>query len=923
MVLNFGWAVVFRVYAFGRIPYLPRMKLYLILTLLGLPIWAIGQGAEAIPLHLQPERGDVRLAVISDFNAAFGSVGYEWQVDCLVQRIPRLWQPDLVICGGDMIAGQSTSLRPAQVDAMWAGFDRAVAAPLRRAGIPFAFTLGNHDGDIAIDRAAAAKYWKQPGKFPAWYPVDIANYPYYQSFMEKEEGELFFIAWDASGPSISKKQLAWVERQLQSPIAQRARFRFIIGHLPLYAIADERNSAGNILHASEALRSLMEKYGVHTYISGHHHAYFPGKRGGLELMNAGAAGSGPRPWMGSDQACPNTITLMDVFFERNPRYGRDTIVYTTYETRHRRAADMPRFDEGRLPSVLFSYNGQHIVHRDLPIVARARAELSALHLSTPAPLVDTGQVQALAYPSGSSIHIEGVFANLSSPLLDGPAAIGLYQGRHAERGELISSLRVSTADGRSGRFQGQLPLNRDVMELLSSNSYYLLVRTHAQPEGALRGQLCPVGWPALPPLRLEDAGPQLVRNSPALLTLSWPVEQQASGQPMAFFYELASDSSFASSLLQLSTGTDRQAQFPESLAARWIEEWGQYGEATVYHRLKVSDGCSVAQGLPQPLLLRRSDAAVVGDISLPPVPYEHDCIQGRDAVSGACLGPFAKAPAGSGHGLATDLKGRVWAAAYGGGISVTNADGTPYQPSSGALEIGYFGPDRRPFVRTFQWKGKRVELRQLRGLGLSAEGHILLVNQSRDIYQLQAETGQPMRRWSGPVALSNPSSDSLGRVFAVSVVGNAAFLLEAHGRDSFRQVVPAFELAERPEVVRAAALSWDGRMIFLPDNGGPGIRRYVSQDGLRFRYEERLPTRTNCNAIWAGKGDKVYALENAGRSAARLLCWDYSAAGQARAWVLPLPELEDRDIRGLSFCQGLNCFYVLGSTKGEVERYRY
>ena len=60
------------------------------------------------------------------------------------------WQPDLVLCSGDMIAGQKPSLTPTQIRAMWQSFDRNIAQPIRNLNIPFGFTIGNHDGSGAV-----------------------------------------------------------------------------------------------------------------------------------------------------------------------------------------------------------------------------------------------------------------------------------------------------------------------------------------------------------------------------------------------------------------------------------------------------------------------------------------------------------------------------------------------------------------------------------------------------------------------------------------------------------------------------------------------------------------------------------------------------------------------------------------------------
>src|SRR5689334_8743868 len=58
-----------------------------------------------------PPRGDVRIVVISDLNSQYGSTSYEPEVDQALALIPD-WQPDLVLGGGDMVAGQSSSLTP-------------------------------------------------------------------------------------------------------------------------------------------------------------------------------------------------------------------------------------------------------------------------------------------------------------------------------------------------------------------------------------------------------------------------------------------------------------------------------------------------------------------------------------------------------------------------------------------------------------------------------------------------------------------------------------------------------------------------------------------------------------------------------------------------------------------------------------------
>lgn len=296
-----------------------------------------------------PVRGDVRIAVISDLNSQYGSTTYEAEVDKTIALIPA-WQPDLVLCGGDMVAGQSQALSDAEVKAMWAAFDRHIGAPLRQAKLPYGFTVGNHDASSALssdgtfsfqrDRNLAAAHWNNPQHNPGLQFVDRAKFPFYYTF---QQNGIFYLVWDASSATIRADQLAWVEKSLASPAAQNAKLRIAIGHLPLYAVAVRRDRLGEILDQPDQLRSLLEKYRVHTYISGHHHAYFPGHRGKLELLHAGAIGAGPRRLLNSDRAPQKTLTIVDV------KLGSASTTYTTYDMTTLqlvRQQDLPRLIVG-------------------------------------------------------------------------------------------------------------------------------------------------------------------------------------------------------------------------------------------------------------------------------------------------------------------------------------------------------------------------------------------------------------------------------------------------------------------------------------------------------------------------------------------------------------------------------------------------
>lgn len=278
-----------------------------------------------------PPRKDFRAVVISDLNSQYGSTEYEPEIDKAIALIPQ-WQPDIVLCGGDMIAGQKTSLTDSQIEAMWAAFDRHVAAPIRNYNVPFAFTIGNHDGSGAIkdraliferERDLAKAYWQQHQQQLGLDFVDEANFPFYYSF---QLNGIFFLVWDASAQNISPKQLDWIQYTLTSAVARQASVKLAIGHLPLYPIAADKNKPGEYLANSEQLRSLLEQ-NVLMYISGHHHAYYPGKIGNLQLLHAGALGQGARQLINSNSLPNQTLTVLDL--ELDPV----RIAYTTYNAK--------------------------------------------------------------------------------------------------------------------------------------------------------------------------------------------------------------------------------------------------------------------------------------------------------------------------------------------------------------------------------------------------------------------------------------------------------------------------------------------------------------------------------------------------------------------------------------------------------------
>jgi Icc-related predicted phosphoesterase len=300
----------------------------------------------------------IRVVVISDLNSQYGSTDYDPEVDKGIAMILKD-PPDLVLCGGDMVAGQKKSLTENQIRAMWNAFDERIAGPLRKAKIPFGFTIGNHDASGALsgdrfvfakERDLAAAYWRS--RDPGLNFIDKTGYPFYYTFLQNG---IFYLVWDASTNLISPNQLTRAKKSLESATAKNARMRIAIGHLPLYGIAVGRDTPGNYLADAEKLRDFLERHGVHTYISGHAHAYYPGKRGELELLHTGAMGSGPRRLRNSDIPPRKTLTMVDIDL------ANEITAYTTYDLKTSTAIDIQT-----LPRFIMAPNGK-VFRRDLTI----------------------------------------------------------------------------------------------------------------------------------------------------------------------------------------------------------------------------------------------------------------------------------------------------------------------------------------------------------------------------------------------------------------------------------------------------------------------------------------------------------------------------------------------------------------------------
>jgi hypothetical protein len=222
-----------------------------------------------------------------------------------------------------MVAGQKQGLSAAQLDAMWEGFARTVLTPVRQAGLPFLPAVGNHDGSPGYDadRAALRRFWTPRRQALGLRFVDAGDFPFHYSALQND---VFWLVWDASSGRIPASQLSWARQQLASAEARQARLRLVVGHLPLFGVSQGRDRAGEVLDQSATVQSLLEEGRVQAYISGHQHAWFPARRGQLDLIQLGAMGSGPRRLLQGDIPPQQTYTTLDINWSSN------SLLETTY-----------------------------------------------------------------------------------------------------------------------------------------------------------------------------------------------------------------------------------------------------------------------------------------------------------------------------------------------------------------------------------------------------------------------------------------------------------------------------------------------------------------------------------------------------------------------------------------------------------------
>ena len=251
----------------------------------------------------------LRIAVISDLNGSYGSTEYSPEAAGAIARILEL-APDLVICTGDMVAGQQASpkLTEPQLMAMWSAFHATVTDPLKAAGIPLLVTPGNHDASaypgFELERKVFDTTWTK--RAPEIEILDGERYPF--RYAASFQGMLLVGLDITTSGTQPVEETEWTAQILREQ-ASRHRATIVFGHLPIWAVSKGRESD---VIGDQAFQDMLVQGGASAYLSGHHHAYFPSRTGGLLQVSQARLGSGPRKYLGTDLTAIKAFGVIDI-----------------------------------------------------------------------------------------------------------------------------------------------------------------------------------------------------------------------------------------------------------------------------------------------------------------------------------------------------------------------------------------------------------------------------------------------------------------------------------------------------------------------------------------------------------------------------------------------------------------------------------
>jgi hypothetical protein len=195
-----------------------------------------------------------------------------------------------------------------ELASMWHAFHAYVTEPLARAALPFAVMPGNHDASsgqrFAAEREAYRAQWT--ARRPALEFVDATGYPFDYAFRVRHA---LFVSLDATHIGhLSRRQNDWLKRLLQAE-GPKARHRIVFTHVPQwpFAVGREHDHLGD-----PELEAILQQARVGIFLSGHHHAFYPGCKDGVRHVSQGCLGAAPRALLGSQRPLPRTLTVIEL-----------------------------------------------------------------------------------------------------------------------------------------------------------------------------------------------------------------------------------------------------------------------------------------------------------------------------------------------------------------------------------------------------------------------------------------------------------------------------------------------------------------------------------------------------------------------------------------------------------------------------------
>ncbi|RYG17862.1 MAG: metallophosphoesterase, partial [Chitinophagaceae bacterium] len=140
------------------------------------------------------------------------------------------------------------------------------------------------------------------------------------------KNDVFFISWDAAGANINDEVFNWMQKQLSSAKAKKAKLRILLGHLPVYAIVTSKNKPGEVLAQTNKITTFLKENNLDLYISGHQHAYYPAKENGVRFLNTGCIGDGPRQLIGDTTAAQRAYTIINIPVKDYKKFSYKTFI---------------------------------------------------------------------------------------------------------------------------------------------------------------------------------------------------------------------------------------------------------------------------------------------------------------------------------------------------------------------------------------------------------------------------------------------------------------------------------------------------------------------------------------------------------------------------------------------------------------------